>query len=285
MGISLVPEKGTQQLPYHVNQPVTIALYYWPDWVAVVVMGMLVRAAIGMDRNTDRFFDQADPAFNYPYLESTVSDDDLFLWFGVMPMAVCVTLNAALFFFKRSWLWALDFHHFGLGFAISFLTAQLCTIVLKAVVGRVRPSGVQRNFGHGWNESYPSAHTTTAFLGSVYLALYLTGKCGTFRHSGLLLRRGKADGFAGSFLVVVVTVLPNLALALYVMATRLTDYAHDFSDVNFSVLIGSVASIIGYFTVFPALSNDFCHMARPLARLEGVNEPVATVSNAAALVQ
>lgn len=261
-----------KSLPYSMHNPLLVAVHYWPDWLALGVVGAVCGLTGLFERTEDRFFITSDPSLNYPFLPNTVSTMVMMLYGVGIPLVVCLLLNAVLARAHIGWAWGLDVHHFTLSFVSGHLICQAFTLILKEVVGRIRPSGVARlnsadGDTHGYNLSFPSGHTSLTFCGMVFLALYLSGKFGTFRAAGLLARKDKADAHVGSLAVVLLTVLAPLSLACYVMATRLTDYAHDFADVNMGVMIGTASAVLTYFTAYPALSHEFCHLPSPLAQI------------------
>ena len=102
----------------------------------------------------------------------------------------------------------------------------LCNMILKPVVGRIRPYTFQEQFNgvtiklllDGLSDySFPSGHTIAAFEASV-----------------ALLRGNKKLG------------IPALILAFLVAFSRVYLYVHYPTDVIVSILLGTILALIGY---------------------------------------
>ncbi|GBG30594.1 PA-phosphatase related-family protein DDB_G0284367 [Hondaea fermentalgiana] len=264
-------ENPHDKLPYKLSNPFTIMAYYAIDWVAAIALVLLTVFARRIARSP-RFYEDNDPSFSYPYQEDTVSTTALgFIGVGV-PLVTGILTEMVLMARLRAWPFFLDAHAFCLGIMQSHALAQLVTIVLKGSVGRLRPSafGRREKGGYSWNESFPSGHTSLSFTGMVFLALFLAAKSGIFCKRGLLFyttsdRQG--DPFRGSFAIGLGVFVAPLALAIFVGASRLIDYAHDFSDVNAGAAIGTAAAVFAYHCNYPSITSELGALPRPLAHL------------------
>jgi len=259
---------GEAMLPYDARKPWRIAMFYAVDW-ALACLSLVLYKLIGGMPHTGRFYEKNDPSFMYPYEKDTV-DGTMLGFIGVgAPILVAMAVEFALFARRRSWPLMMDAHFFFLGLVETLGVASLATFVLKHWVGRLRPSAFERfaNGGNGYNESYPSGHTSTAFSGMTFLALFLTGKLRIFSESGLIFRLfvNHKDPFRGSFSVAVLAIILPMSVATFVGTSRLVDYAHDFSDVNAGAAIGIASACLGYFVNFPSLGHPFSVHSRPMA--------------------
>ena len=240
---------------------------YFFDWVAVVVIGLAALLVSAQTATTDRFFLKNDTTFMYPYEDDTVSSA---LCAGLsigVPLAVAVLVQIVMVCVDVNWWWFLDMHHFILGGLEAGAIMSLVMVCGKHYVGRLRPSAFSRETAgnNDFEHSYPSGHTSTAFTGFTFLALYLSGKFGLFSNRGVLYGRNTSDPFQTSFAMSAIMVLVPLGVAVFIGFSRIVDYAHDPSDVNAGVLVGFVCASIGYFSNFPSIFHANCNLARPLA--------------------
>ncbi len=242
-----------------------ILFRYKVDWIACGVLAIILKLAIPHHAR-ERQYRNDDPSIMYDYHADTVSDTVLAVIAAVIPLVVgtlCSLLFGRLIAAQRWNTW-LDIHHFILGLVESHVVAGFFTVALKFGIGRVRPSGLARLAMNNasWNMSYPSGHTSSAFTGMVYLSLFLVGKTGIFRKHGLYFKLDR-DPFAGSFAQALIVIFVPSCVATYVGASRLFDYAHDFSDVNAGAFIGVFAALVGYFCNYPSVTHSSCGFPRP----------------------
>ncbi|GBG30593.1 PA-phosphatase related-family protein DDB_G0284367 [Hondaea fermentalgiana] len=259
------------KLPYNLKKPHTLLYYYAADWVSGAVLGILTMI-VGNTKLRARFYELTDPSFMYPYEEDTVSVTMLIVIGVALPLVILAVVEALLKYRVKSWPVVLDVHHFFLGLMQSLALGQLITVSLKVSVGRLRPSafGRQTENIHGWNMSFPSGHTSMAFGSLTYLALFLAAKTGIFSKAGVWPSKDKirsGDPFRGSFAIGIWVFIAPIALAIFVGATRLVDYAHDFSDVNAGAVIGIGCGWFAYQCNFPSVSDSLAALPRPLAHL------------------
>lgn len=141
------------------------------------------------------------------------------------------------------------------------------TDVIKNAVGRPRPDLLDRckprkgtpehslvNFDvctetnhhvlhDGWR-SFPSGHSSFAFSGLGYLALWLCGQMHVFRP-----RTDLSKGLLG---------LSPLLAAAVIAISRCEDYRHDVYDVTVGSMIGMGIAFFSYRRYFPRLRSSKC---------------------------
>lgn len=206
-------------------------------------------------------------AIQYPHAEiERVSVPWLFVYAGAVPLG---TLLA----------WALVFqpgthksHVTILGWFISLILTLFITDLIKNAVGRPRPDLIARckpepgtpdhqlvtykvcsETDHhvlhdGWR-SFPSGHSSFAFSGLGYLALFLAGQCHVFRPRTDLAR-------------VLLALAPLLGAAL-IAISRCEDYRHDVYDVTTGSLLGILVAYNTYRRYYPPLRNAKCATPYP----------------------
>jgi len=100
----------------------------------------------------------------------------------------------------------------------------------------------------GWR-SFPSGHSSFAFSGLGYLALFLAGQCHVFRPRTDLAR-------------VLLALAPLLGAAL-IAISRCEDYRHDVYDVTTGSLLGILVAYNTYRRYYPPLRNAKCATPYP----------------------
>mmetsp|Transcript_18574 Transcript_18574/g.31338 ORF Transcript_18574/g.31338 Transcript_18574/m.31338 type:complete len:272 (+) Transcript_18574:976-1791(+) len=257
------------ELPYNHHTFIGVFMHYALDW-AMASLYLLIACALRSVHVRDRYFEANDESFQYPLQPDFISITQVGCMAVMIPVAVSIVLQYSLRKRAQDWNSMFDLHHCMLGLAQSLSVAWLALNSLKVSVGRIRPSGFARKDAgvDNWNMSYPSGHTGVIFCGMTFLSLYLSGKAGTFRTSGMFMYSASKDPFRGIFTVSLFTFILPLSLACMVLASRLVDYAHDFADVNAAAVIGILSATLGYHVCFPSLSDSNCHLPRPLAYLK-----------------
>ena len=194
----------------------------------------------------------------------------LFLYAAGIPLIVLILWTLT---------WRPDFHkaHITiLGLAISLLTTTFLTDVLKDAIGRPRPDLIARckpnssaphdrhvtidictethhhTLHDGWR-SFPSGHSSVAFAGLTWLALFLA--------SQTHLLRPRA-----SLITVLLCLAPLLGAAL-IAISRLEDYRHDIGDVICGSALGFVVAYFNWRRYYPSLLSKGCD--EPFAAPEG----------------
>jgi len=190
----------------------------------------------------------------------------LFIYAGAIPLGTLVA-------------WALAFrpgahksHVTILGWFISLILTLFITDLVKNSVGRPRPDLIarckpapgtpdhqlvtyevcteenHRVLHDGWR-SFPSGHSSFAFSGLGYLALFLAGQCHVFRPRTDLAR-------------VLLALAPLLGAAL-IAISRCEDYRHDVYDVTTGSLLGILVAYYTYRRYYPPLRNSKCDTPYP----------------------
>ena len=95
----------------------------------------------------------------------------------------------------------------------------------------------------GWR-SFPSGHSSFAFSGLGYLALFLASQTHVLRARA-------------SLFVVLVCLVPLLGAAM-IAISRLEDYRHDVADVIAGSLLGILIAYLNWRRYYPGLLSKFC---------------------------
>jgi diacylglycerol diphosphate phosphatase/phosphatidate phosphatase len=154
-----------------------------------------------------------------------------------------------------------------LGLFISLFLTSLLTDIVKNAVGRPRPDLIARckpklgtpahelvtidvctetdhhTLHDGWR-SFPSGHSSWAFSGLGYLALFLAGQLHVFRPRADLVR-------------VLISIAPLIGAAL-IAISRLEDYRHDVFDVTAGSSLGMLVAIFSYRRYYRSLWHSSC---------------------------
>ncbi|MCJ1224381.1 hypothetical protein MMC12_001026 [Toensbergia leucococca] len=159
-----------------------------------------------------------------------------------------------------------------LGLFISLVLTSFLTDVVKNAVGRPRPDLIARCkpakgtpgsglvdidvctekdrhlLQDGWR-SFPSGHSSFAFSGLGYLALFLAGQMHVFRPHTDLAR-------------VLLALAPLVGAAL-IAISRCEDYRHDVYDVTIGSLLGILIAYFSYRRYYPGLKSPHCDIPFP----------------------
>ncbi|KAK3291227.1 phosphatidic acid phosphatase type 2/haloperoxidase [Chaetomium fimeti] len=168
-----------------------------------------------------------------------------------------------------------------LGLAISLILASLLTDIIKNAVGRPRPDLLARclpapgtprdqlvtvaactQTGHhklhdGWR-SFPSGHSSFAFAGLGYLALFLAGQMRIFAHAGAGNLGEHAQKVVRGDLVRALVCGAPLLGATMIAISRCQDYRHDVYDVGVGGLLGYTVGYWSYRRYWPRLGSGRC---------------------------
>lgn len=214
----------------------------------------------------------------------------LLVYAGAIPLLVLILW--AFIFQSR----AHEFHVTILGFIISLILTSFLTDVVKNSVGRPRPDLIARckpekdtpehtlvtidictetdhhTLHDGWR-SFPSGHSSFAFSGLGYLALFVHATGQRFVRVANIYRF-----FAGQMHVfrphtdlarVLLTLAPLIGAAM-IAISRCEDYRHDVYDVTTGSLLGIFVAYFSYRRYYPGLSSSHCDEPYP-SRAETAN--------------
>jgi diacylglycerol diphosphate phosphatase/phosphatidate phosphatase len=171
-----------------------------------------------------------------------------------------------------------------LSFGISIVLTAFITDVVKNAVGRPRPdllarcqasSGTKPNLlvtidactapkgfilHDGWR-SFPSGHSSSAFAGLGFLALFFAGQLQVFRYAA-----------GGRDLSRALLCLAPLLGAAMIAISRCEDYRHDVYDVCIGSALGMTVAYWSYRRHWPHLSNPRCDEPYPPPTTEGASQ-------------
>ncbi|KAI5851887.1 phosphatidic acid phosphatase type 2/haloperoxidase [Tricharina praecox] len=237
---------------------------YIPDWFGVLLLA-LANLAILFFTPFHRLFSLDDRRISYPHADpERVPVPQLFFFSAGLPLLIITlyTLAAPSTSSKSHKL-----HVALLGLSTSLLLTAFTTDLIKNSVGRARPDllarcaarpGTPRHELVDWTvctqsdahtlhdgfRSFPSGHSSFAWAGLGYLALFLAGQMGALRRGAGMAR-------------VVAAATPLVGAAL-IAISRTEDYRHDVFDVSVGTGIGAVTAWFAYRRWFRALQARKC---------------------------
>lgn len=236
---------------------------YAPDYIALAVLGAGYALILVGVEPFHRMFYLNDINISYPFAEvERVPVVWNMIYAGVIPAAVIVLW----LLLSRSTLH--KYHVTALAFGISLLLTSFLTDVIKNAVGRPRPDLLSRckpragtpdnvlvtievctetnhhRLHDGWR-SFPSGHSSFAFSGLGFLAIFFAGQ--------MRVLRPRAD--FGDFLLSAAPLLGAAMIAI----SRCEDYRHDVYDVCVGSLLGFMVAYFSYRRYYPALQSSNCN--------------------------
>eukprot|EP01103_Thecamoeba_quadrilineata_P017509 TRINITY_DN6248_c0_g1_i1.p1 TRINITY_DN6248_c0_g1~~TRINITY_DN6248_c0_g1_i1.p1 ORF type:complete len:194 (-),score=17.76 TRINITY_DN6248_c0_g1_i1:2-583(-) len=158
-----------------------------------------------------------------------------------------------------------DLHNAGVGFFTTITFNQLFTDFMKRAFGLLRPifinvcqydqvtgscTTTDKDSLADARQTFPSGHTSNGFATLTFLAFYLAGKMKPFhnRSNGMILR--------------FVSILSGPFFALYVAATRVTNFRHFLRDISVGGLVGILCAFVAYNLFFKPLSAPDSHLPK-----------------------
>ncbi|KAH8587128.1 phosphatidic acid phosphatase type 2/haloperoxidase [Bisporella sp. PMI_857] len=235
---------------------------YAPDYVGFLLLVAAYILIVSFVTPFHRMFFISNINLQYPHaLVERVSVGWNFVYAGGVPL---LALALSLVVLRA------DMHKFHvtiLGFFIALALSSFITDVIKNAVGRPRPDLISRckpalgtpenklvtievctetdhhTLHDGWR-SFPSGHSSFAFAGLGYLALFFSGQLHVFRPRTDL---GK----------VLLALAPLLGAAM-IAISRCEDYRHDVYDVTCGSILGMSVTYFSYRRYFPRLHSSKC---------------------------
>jgi len=255
---------------------------YAPDYVGLALLLTAYILVQFFMEPFHRMFALNNIMIQYPHaLVERVSVSWLFVYAGGIPLLTLIIWLAV----SRAGLH--KFHVTVLAFFISMILTSFITDMIKNAVGRPRPDLISRCIpakgtpenklvtfsvctqenhhilNDGWR-SFPSGHSSFAFSGLGFLALFLSGQMHVFRPRTDL---GRA----------LLSLVPLLSAAL-IAITRCEDYRHDVYDVTCGSLLGMGVTYFSYRRYFPRLRSPKCDEPFP-SRETSFNEGFGKIKN------
>ncbi|KKA25231.1 PAP2 domain protein [Rasamsonia emersonii CBS 393.64] len=246
---------------------------YAPDYVALSVVAVgwvMIQLFV---HPFHRMFSLDNVALQYPFAQvervsvyRNITDIHRVwsvIYAGVIPLIILVLWGI---FFRPD---AHKFHVTVLGLVVTLAVGSFITDLIKNAVGRPRPDLIDRCkpgrgtpdhelvtytvctqpnqhiLDEGWR-SFPSGHSSFAFGGLGYLAMFFAGQMHVFRPRADLAR--------------CLLVLAPLLGALMIAISRCEDYRHDVWDVTCGGLLGITVAYMSYRRYYPPLRSVRCHV-------------------------
>ncbi|KAK3955570.1 phosphatidic acid phosphatase type 2/haloperoxidase [Pseudoneurospora amorphoporcata] len=253
---------------------------YTSDWVAfsLLLVGYILIAAFVEPFH--RLFTINDIRISFPHAEvERVPVSHLFAYALFLPLGLLLLTNSLLLRSPR------HIHHLSiLGFLTSIILTTFLTDLIKNMVGRPRPDLIARcqprpdtppnklvgvevctqtdhhTLHDGWR-SFPSGHSSFAFAGLGYLALFWCGQFRAFSSSspaGTGVTDGMEKVLVKRDLLKALLCLSPLLGALMIAISRCMDYRHDVEDVCVGSVMGWVITYWSYRRYWPRLSSGRC---------------------------
>ncbi|OQO03970.1 hypothetical protein B0A48_10612 [Cryoendolithus antarcticus] len=241
------------------------SLSYASDYAGLAILFALYAIMKTFDEPFEQMFLLSDPRIQHPHADpERVPPSMLFVYSLGVPAIATLLWNLAL---------RPDLHKAHvtiLGLLISLISTSFLTDVFKDAIGRPRPdllarcspeAGTPANvlvtisvcteenhhlLNDGWR-SFPSGHSSFAFAGLGWLALFFASQTHCLRPRA-------------SHLTVILCMAPLVGAAM-IAASRLADYRHAVEDVIAGSLLGFGITYFNWRRYYPSLSADNCDEA------------------------
>ena len=200
-----------------------------------------------------RGFNWNDSTIDHTYKEDTFPAWSL-LFFAIAPMSLAAFICAVAPMFPGSRKF--EIHEWAFANIIAIAINEICTDFSKMYAGRLRPDFLNRLRINGYNAtfpdpattdycaitssivhhgrlSFPSGHSSTAFVTMTLCTIFLFNRLRTFR---------QPEWRVAYFCV---SIIP-MTFAFTVAISRTRDNRHHFADIVAGALIGTVAAFIAF---------------------------------------
>ncbi|BGO92312.1 hypothetical protein NBRC10512_007716 [Rhodotorula toruloides] len=258
--------------PEHRKQPVDksrrlkLLASYLPDWILTIILVAIIGYFTDY-AGYKREFSLTDTSIQHTFAtKERISFGECVVYAGVIPAVIIILV--ALIWRRSFW----DMHNGLLGLLLSVSLTTVFTQVVKVTVGRPRPDLIDRcqpvggasnhpvyglatvalctvQTGHIIDDgfkSFPSGHSSFAWAGLGYFALYLAGKMHLFDQRGHTIKSW-------------IAITPPIGATL-IAVSRTMDYRHHATDVIAGGILGALIAIMTYHLYYPSLFSPQCHL-------------------------
>ncbi|GAA5925614.1 hypothetical protein JCM1841_004788 [Sporobolomyces salmonicolor] len=236
---------------------------YLPDWILTIFLVALI-GGLTETAGFKRQFSLNDESIQHTYaVHERITFGECIVYSAIIPAVIIALIGVV---WRRS---LYDVHNGILGLLLSVSITTVFTQVVKVCVGRPRPDLIDRcqpvegaanaavyglatvaictvQTGHIIDDgfkSFPSGHSSFAWAGLGYFALYLAGKMHLFDRRGHTIKAW-------------VAVTPLIGATL--IAVSRTNYRHHATDVIAGSILGAWVSIITYHLYYPSVFSSQC---------------------------
>lgn len=252
--------------PLDKNRLKLLVYSYLPDWILTIVLLVLI-GVLTDKAGYKRQFSLTDTSIQHTYaVHERITFGECIVYAGIIPLVLMALI--ALVWRRSFW----DLHASVLGLLLSVSLTTVFTQVVKVCVGRPRPDLIDRcqpvegatnaavyglatvaictvQSGHIIDDgfkSFPSGHSSFAWAGLGYFALYLSGKMHLFDHRGYTVKAW-------------VAIAPLIGATL-IAVSRTMDYRHHATDVIAGSILGALIAFTTYHLYYPSLLSPKCHL-------------------------
>lgn len=249
---------------------------YIPDWTIVLVLSILFFWVLEVAEPFYRQFTINDPKLMYPFAtKERVTDTELYYLTWLLPGIIIIV---SCLITENNNYNKLHLIQVGLlGLLLSLNITGVITDLLKVWIGNPRPDFLSRcnpkrkapldklvdisicqsklspMYLADGMKSTPSGHSSFAFAGLCYLALWLCG------HYKLFKLNVHINSVKNSSLLRIVLIFGGpLLLASYIALSRVQDYRHHFFDIVFGGSLGCIITYYTYFNYYPSVFDENC---------------------------